>query len=218
MRFTWRTELPQLTILGLMFALAAIAWSDAPNRIPTHYGLDGGPDDYGGKFAGLLLLPLIALGMYLMMILLPRLDPERANDEKFAGPYAVIRFSVIALIGVVHGPTLMWAWGHEVSIAVFLPLALGAMFLVIGSQLPRIRPNGFVGFRTPWTLTSPLAWERTHRAAAWLFMTAGVLLMAMSAIQRVWWMVVVFVYLLAGVLALTVYSYRLWRTDPERTK
>jgi predicted membrane channel-forming protein YqfA (hemolysin III family) len=62
-----------------------------------------------------------------------------------------------------------------------------------------------------------LAWERTHRAATWLFMTAGVLLMAMSGIQRVWWMIVVLAYFLAGVLALMVYSYRLWRIDPERT-
>jgi uncharacterized membrane protein len=29
----------------------------------------------------------------------------------------------------------------------------------------KIRPNWFVGVRTPWTLSSKLSWDKTHRLA-----------------------------------------------------
>lgn len=80
MRVTWKTELPQLMLIAAMFVLGAILWSEAPGRIPVHWGLSGPPDRYGGKFEGLLLLPVTALCIYLVMLLLPYADPRRAGS------------------------------------------------------------------------------------------------------------------------------------------
>lgn len=40
--------------------------------------------------------------------------------------------------------------------------------------------NLFVGIRTPWTLASEEVWYRTHRLAGWLFVLAGVVILAGS--------------------------------------
>ena len=47
--------------------------------------------------------------------------------------------------------------------------------------------NFYVGVRTPWTLASPLVWERTHRLAAWLFAGCGLLGFVLVVAGVPWW-------------------------------
>jgi uncharacterized membrane protein len=77
------------------------------------------------------------------------------------------------------------------------------------------------GVRTPWTLSSELSWERTRRLAGRLFVAAGVTTLAASlvgAVANVPWLPVA--ALLATILAATVvsvvYSFFVWRGDPDR--
>ena len=98
MRTKLRIEAVQWAIIGAMFVLAAVVWPAAPDRIPVHWGLSGEPDRYGGKIEGLLLLPLATLGVYLAMLLLPRVDPKRANYAQFGGAYTVLRLSMVAFL------------------------------------------------------------------------------------------------------------------------
>jgi len=68
MKLSLRTELPQWIVIGAMFFAAAICWPYAPDRMPVHWNLAGEIDGYGGKFIGLLLLPLTLLGIYFLML------------------------------------------------------------------------------------------------------------------------------------------------------
>ena len=56
-------------------------------------------------------------------------------------------------------------------------VALGALFVVLGNYMPKMRRNFFVGIRTPWTLADEDVWFRTHRLGGVLFVIGGVLLM-----------------------------------------
>ncbi len=55
-----RSEVPQWLMLLGMFVTAAIVWPMAPDRVPVHWNIAGDVDRYGGKFKGLLLLPLVS--------------------------------------------------------------------------------------------------------------------------------------------------------------
>jgi len=217
MRFTWRTEWPHWLILAGMFALATTSWGGAPDRIPAHWGLDGQVDRYSGKIEGILLLPILAAGIYLVFLLLPRLDPGRANYPSFAGAYAVVRLSVLVVLGVIYGLIHAAMRGHDVSVGGWMSLTTGALLVVVGNQFGKIRPNWFVGFRTPWTLSSKVAWTRTHRAAGWMLVAAGMLLLAHAVLRVAWLLHVMLGVVLLGLVARTVYSYVLWRNDPEKT-
>ena len=178
MKVSWRTEWPLWVVLAGMFVLAAITWPHAPDRIPVHWGLNGEVNGYGGKFEGLLLLPLLAAGSYLLFLVLPNFDPGRANYAQFAGAYTMLRFAIVLVLALVDGVILLWIGGHRLSVATFIPMLVGGLFLVMGSVLGKIRPNWFVGIRTPWTLSSKLAWTKTHRLGGWVFMLAGLLFLA----------------------------------------
>lgn len=56
-----------------------------------------------------------------------------------------------------------------------IPEAFFLFMAVIGNLTKNIKPNFFIGIRTPWTLMDEDVWRRTHRdTAKWLF--AGALL------------------------------------------
>lgn len=217
MRINWRTEWPQWLLLAGMFGLAASAWATAPARIPVHWNIAGQVDRYGGRFEGLLALPLLALGLYLLMVFLPRVDPGRANYQAFTGAYGTLRLGITALMAAVYGLVHLWLRGVQVSIETWVPLLVGALFIVIGNLMGKIRPNWFVGIRTPWTISSKLAWTRTHRVGGWLFLLMGVLFMLTGILHVAWAVTVMVGVMVAGTLGLTVYSYLLWRRDPDKT-
>ena len=98
----------------------------------------------------------------------------------------------------------------------FIGLAVGAMFFVMGNVLGKLRPNWFFGVRTPWTLSSKLSWNKTHRLAGWVFVLGGLLLMAAGLVGTPTAMGIAFAVLMAGVLGAVTYSYFVWRSDPDR--
>ena len=217
MRTTWKTELPQLTLIAAMFVLAAVAWSSAPDQIPVHWGLSGQPDRYGGKFEGLLLLPLIALGIYLLLLLLPRIDPRRANYARFQGAYLAIRAATLVFLALLYGFVLLWIKEIQLEVSAVVPTLVGVLFIVIGFFMDRIQPNWFVGIRTPWTLSSELSWRKTHRLGGWVFALTGLIFVASGLAGSTTAFMVALTLLIGGVLLLVIYSYLVWRVDPQRS-
>jgi immunity protein, SdpI family len=216
MKFTWKTEWPLWALLAAMFVLAAITWPHAPDRIPVHWGLNGEVNRYGGKFEGLLLVPIIGLATYLLFLVVPRLDPGRANYAQFAGVYTLLRYSILVILALVDGIIHLWIRGVHVSIGTLIPLLVGALFVVLGSVLGKIRPNWFVGIRTPWTLSSKLAWTKTHRVGGWVFMATGLSLIVAGALNSRTVLIGAFALAFVGVLGTVVYSYIVWHGDPDR--
>ncbi len=218
MKFTWRTEWPLWALLAVMFALAAITWQHAPDRIPSHWDVNGEVNGYGGKFEGLLLVPLLALAIYISFLVLPRLDPSRANYEHFPGAYTRIRFSVLMVLAVGYGTIHLWIRGVRAPVGTLLPMAVGAMFLVLASVMRKLRPNWFVGIRTPWTLSSERSWTKTHRAAGWIFAALGCSLIVEGVFHSEPILIGTIVLAVVGILGIIVYSYLVWRDDPGRIR
>jgi uncharacterized membrane protein len=203
-------------VIAGMFLLAGVTWSWAPERIPVHWNIAGEADRYGGKVEGLLGLPLLALGIYLLMVMLPRFDPGRANYPRFAGAYTVIRISLVTLLAVLYGVVHLWIRGRHVDVATVTPLMVGGLLVVMGSLMGKIRPNWFVGIRTPWTLSSKTAWVKTHRVGGWAFIAMGLATIATGVLRSTWAAGALLVILLGGAAGLIVYSYLAWRDAGDK--
>lgn len=217
MRLTWRTELPLLLLLGAMFVAAALTWPSAPDRIPVHWGFSGEPDRYGGRFEGVVVPPLIALGVYLAMIVLPRIDPGRANYANFPGAYTAIRYAVLGMIAAFYGVAQLAIHGAAVDLPRLGMAAIGVAFLIMGNVMGKLRPNWFVGIRTPWTLASKESWVKTHRLGGWVFIVAGLAMIVSGWVRVTWLTTTALVGFGAASLLLIGYSYFIWRADPDKT-
>lgn len=216
MKVSWRTEALSWCVIAAMFATAAWAWNRVPDRIPVHWNAAGEVDGYGGRFAGLLLLPLVTLGMQILFLVLPAVDPWRANYAGFAKAYAIFRTALVAFLGAVFAATTLVSLGHHVDMARVIAVAMGLLFIVLGAFMRDVRPNWFVGIRNPWTLSSRRSWEQTHRLAGWLFAASGAATLVCGIVRPTWGVFVMLGTILPGVLVMTVYSYLVWRGDPER--
>jgi len=95
-------------------------------------------------------------------------------------------------------------------------LGVGALFIVAGNLLAKVRPNWFIGIRTPWTLSSKTAWDKTHRLAAWLFVIAGLLIIADIAVPLPWRVIPMVALPACAALIATIYSYLVWRTATDK--
>jgi uncharacterized membrane protein len=216
MKTNWRRELPSWLILAVMLVLLAMTWPVAPDRVPVHWNAAGEIDRYGSKPFGLLFPPLLAAGLYLVFLFAPRIDPGRANYASFPDTYLLIRTAVLATIAFFYGVTCLSARGVAVSMEVVAPLAVGMLFVVFGSVMGKIRPNWFVGIRTPWTISSKVAWVRTHRLGGWLFIALGLAFVAGALFKRAWSAQWIVGGVLGMVVVLFVYSYLAWRGDPDK--
>jgi len=207
-----------IVIVAIMFAISAWAWVQLPAgaQIPVHWGIDGQPDRYGGKAMGLLLMPIIAAGLVALFEIIPRVEPRRANILRSQKAYSAVRLATLLFLLGLHIVTVLSTLGYPIDINLMVALGVGLLFIVLGNYMGKVRNNYMFGIRTPWTLTSDLAWNKTHRLGGWLFVLSGVIIILCGILAPTW----VFWAIMIGALGTTaitmVYSYRVWKADPDK--
>ncbi|HAH11704.1 MAG TPA: hypothetical protein DCL54_05835 [Alphaproteobacteria bacterium] len=218
---------PALNVVpGVIITLLAVTamatasfwvWDDVPDRVPVHFGIDGRPDRYGSKWEALATVPIVALLVGLLMALVPLIDPRRQNLTTSGTFYYAVWIGVLAVISLTHAALIVAALGSPEWVAPVIIAAVAALMIVIGNFMGKTRSNFFLGFRTPWTLSSDYSWQRTHRIVGALYMAVG---LATGVALAFGGLMVATIVLAAGILGATllgvVLSYHFWRTDPER--
>ncbi|OGZ29188.1 MAG: hypothetical protein A2427_02815, partial [Candidatus Nealsonbacteria bacterium RIFOXYC1_FULL_40_7] len=170
-----KKELVLIFLIIISFAAAFFLYPVLPDRIPIHWNASGQPDDFGSKEFGTFFLPVLSLAVYLLMFLLPKIDPLKKNYESFENAYFWIRSSMIVFFLLLHGFVLSYGIGYRFNINYLIIPLISLLFAVIGIFLPRIKKNWFVGIRTPWTIQSERSWEETHNFSGTLFIAAGII-------------------------------------------
>ena len=205
--------------IPLLLVVAAVAVSifyypRLPEQMATHWDASGQPNGFSSRFMGAWLLPLIMAVVWLILRAVPHIDPRGANYEKFSGVYEALVILILGFLLAMHVVVLMIATGAPIRVERVAMPVVGAFIAIMGFLIPKAHPNWFVGIRTPWTLTSDLAWERTHKIGGLLFVILGLLMIATSFIApeiAIWILVVAAVGI---VIFLFAYSYQVWKQDP----
>jgi len=192
-----------------------LMYSKLPDQIATHWDASGNVNGWSSRMFGAWLAPVMMAVIWLIMRLLPNVDPRKANYEKFKGMYEALIILTLAFLLGIHVLILAAATGARVDMARMAPLGIGAFFIGMGVLLPKAQSNWFVGIRTPWTLTSELSWQRTHKLGGILFVAAGALTGAAALIRPRLSIPVLVSSVLGITLLLFVYSYRLWKEDTQ---
>lgn len=200
-----------ISALFVLILVAAFVWLSPhmPARVPTHWDAQGQVNGYMSPL-GAMLTPLIVIAVLAVLtLLLPAISPRGFAITPFGSIFALIMLAVQAFVLVTALAVLLNAAGHPVQMPLISMLGIGALLMVVGNYLGKLRKNFFIGIRTPWTLASDAVWERTHRIGGWLFMLAGAVGIALALAGG---SLVVLVAIVLGVaLVLTIYSYVAYR-------
>lgn len=209
MRKLW----PGLLAIALATAFGLMNLGKLPAELPTHWNFRGEIDGWTRSGIAVFFAPGMGLLVAVLLAWLPRFDPRRANFPEYEGTWWLFGNAILFLLAGVHVAVIGIGLGWQVPMPRVIGIGVGALFLVLGNYLTRVRPNWFLGIRTPWTLSSERAWRETHRLGGTLFVLGGLLLIAATLISGkppLWALLAGGVA--PGVISL-VYSYFAWRRD-----
>ncbi|GAA4417404.1 SdpI family protein [Nibrella viscosa] len=163
-----------LAVLALPFVMLLVLYNQLPETVPFHYGPDGQADQYGPKLGLIGLFGGMTVFLYLLFRFIPALDPKQnLNTTSYYKIRLVIAVFWAVLVSFMWYATATGAAGE--SFLTYILAGSGLMLAGIGNAMYSIRPNYFVGIRTPWTLESETVWRRTHQKAAPVFVAVGLL-------------------------------------------
>lgn len=200
-----------LLLVTLPFAYLASIWTGLPQEVPLHWNLQGEIDRWGSK-SELLLVPFFTtLLVYVLFTLVPLIDPKKRIAD-MGTTYDRLKLAIVATMSVL-ALGLLYMSGVESRISpVFVFFIIGLLFSVLGGFMKSIKPNYFIGIRTPWTLESPEVWEKTHKLGGVLFMMGGLVICALAALARTETVLQVTIGMGLGIaLLLIIYSYLVYR-------
>src|SRR4051794_14598450 len=151
---------------AILFAAPLLAlmiyWNDLPARVPIHWDLRGQINGWAAKTPGMLIVPLTALGATVLLRFLPWFDPKLQRNARPEGRMLavlpIVRIAVLVLLDTLFFVQIATALGVGLAGGRLTMDCVLAFFVVLGNYLGNLRPNYFVGIRTPWTLEDPETW------------------------------------------------------------
>lgn len=196
---------------GVAGAATALFYDQLPERVATHFGLDGKPNGWMPRpYATWGVLALLFV-VWLMVRWLPAALPKSEKNRLKEAPVALVGMLTAVFMAFVHLIVLRAALQPGAAVNQPVIFAISVLTIGLGLVMPRIRRNGFIGVRTPWTLASDENWARTHRVAGYTMAVAGVVALAGSFVEGLPGIAVSIGAILVGTLAPAIYSLVLAR-------
>ncbi len=211
MKPTLKTEIVPLLLIAASTALGFYFYSVFPETVPMHWNVYGQADNWGSRLAGAIIGPAIVTGMYLLFLIIPLIDPKKEKYEQFKKPFLLIRLLIMLVMLGVYLIASLNGLGYNLRVEVWVPALIGLMFVLMGNYLGKIKPNWFMGIRTPWTLSNDEVWNKTHRLGGKLFMLLGLFLLFSPLLPGQFIFLGMIVLVIALALITTIYSYVLFR-------
>jgi uncharacterized membrane protein len=170
-----KTIVVTLGLVLISLASGVLLYPIMPDRVASHWNMNGEADGYGSKAAGVFILPALSALLLFFFLIIPKIDPLGKNIESFREYYDGFILSFIAFMSYLYLLTVLWNTCCKFNMSQALSPAFGILFYYLGIMTENAKRNWFIGIRTPWTLSSDVVWDKTHRIGGKLFKVAGVI-------------------------------------------
>jgi len=213
---TIKTEFIPLLLIILTLASAVYFYNNLPERVATHWNFAGVVDGWGSGKSQAIAIPSMIIGMYLLFLLMPYLDPRKERYEQFSKVYHIFKTIMIGLLTIIYFIVCLNGLGYNLPVGIIIPGLIGLLFIIIGNYMAKLKLNWFVGIRTPWTMSSEEVWNKTHRFGGKMFILAGLLMMAEIVVPNSWKLaifIITMILLLGGTIG---YSYLVYLKEKKK--
>ena len=180
----------------------------------SHWGANDEVNGTISRFWGAFIMPFMSLGLFALFLLVPSIDPMKANIATFRPIFNAFIVAILVFLLYLHVLTILWNLGYQnFRMSTVLLPAMGLLFVFIGLLMRQAKRNFFIGIRTPWTLSSDSVWAQTHRVGGVLFVICGVIAFfgALLPGTTAYWLIIV--PILASSIFLMIYSYVLYQQE-----
>ncbi|MBL6647692.1 MAG: SdpI family protein [Flavobacteriaceae bacterium] len=174
-----KKETPLITIVLLPFIYLAYIWNELPENVPLHWNLEGEIDRYGDK-SELLIIPFVMpLLVYLIFLVVPEIDPKNKLN-KMGNKLQSIKFLITTIMSILALFIIYSVKNQSIANPNYIILSIGLLFIILGNYFKTIKPNYFIGIRTPWTLENETVWKKTHTLGGTMLFIGGILILFSS--------------------------------------
>lgn len=160
-----------------------------------------------------LVIVIINIFIYqLFSVVYRKMEPKPLPDSYariiWIGTHLMISLIPLAMIVMPDGARM----------EKLVPRLIFAFLAVMGNLTYSIKPNGFIGIRTPWTLKNETVWRRTHRLGGVVFFIAGIVgLIASLTLNALQTHILLTIIIFATVGMLTIYSFIIYKNLPHES-
>jgi uncharacterized membrane protein len=204
-----RTSFVSAVFFLIAVVTAVWLYSQMPARVPVQWDRLSHVSRTVPRLWGAASPALMILVLGVLTHLLPLILPRLFNSALIAQVYDIVMLASQGGMLAAGLSVLLVDAGYPLPLPTITMLAVGVLLMVLGNYLGKLRKNFFIGIRTPWTLTSDVVWERTHRLGGWLFMLAGLVMVIGALIVAPAWLVPAVI--VAAALIPCVYSFWIYR-------
>lgn len=195
---------------AVSLAAHACLMTKMPDTVPTHWSFDGTVNGYSSKYTTLLIAAFPLLMIFLMKVM-PHIDPRKKSYALHKKAYDIFIYVLTIFLIACDWAMNAAIFGLPVRIEQVIPWGVGILFVIIGNYMPQLRPNYFMGIRTPWALENEHVWKKTHSMGGIVFCLMGLLLIAAGFFSSEIMIGVLTFGILGGCVWLYVYSWLVYR-------
>lgn len=193
----------------------------SPDRIPVHFNLAGDVDRIGSKYEN-LVWPGFAIGLgafFLLMARSARKKGEKANEKilMITGICTLIFFTLLGfyfmLKALRYDPEAALKVSYD-DINRFVSIGIGALLVVLGNIMPKMRRNALFGLRTKWSMANDNVWQKSQRFGGIASVIAGFIMIILALfIPGIWNVVMMFIVLAIWLVLCIIASRRYYTAD-----
>lgn len=180
MKINFKREILYLLISVIPFAYLYFIYAGLPETVPTHFDLNGVANGWSSRVSLWFVPGCLTIMFNLLMFFLPMIDPKRRLSSG-SGKFEHIRFVVVLFIAALSCMILYTAQNQHIDhLNKFAFAFMGLFFAALGNFFPSLKPNYFIGIRSPWALENETVWKKTHQMAGKLWVAGGILLIILA--------------------------------------
>ena len=193
-----------------MFFVGIFFYNNLPNIIPIHWNINGQIDRYSPKNIAIFIFPIITLIMVIILRLSQYIDPKKARYETFKKEWEIMQTVITAFMVYIYFIIIYLSLNQSQKIEPLLFIGMGALFIIIGNYLGKIRQNYMIGFKLPWTIANEDVWNKTNRLGGYMFVIFGIIFLLEA--YFLWNSAyVIFLFMLLVIFVPIIYSYLLYK-------
>ncbi len=169
------TNIILLLLIAIALVVGVIFYPQLPDQVASHWNAAGEVNGYMTKFWGVFFLPILLAGLFLIYWIVPRIDPQKSNIQSFRKYYNYFWIVGFLFLLYIFGLQIAWNLGTRFNFSTAIIPAMVVLWYFVGIVIEKSKRNWFVGIRTPWTLSSDVVWEKTHKLGGKLFKLAALI-------------------------------------------
>ena len=192
-----------LFLLILSYIISIIHLYMKPERIPSHWDINGNVNAYMKYPWGIIVYPAFITLIFLLVLFIKKIDPFIKGNSKKWLPAISITMAFFILIQIYAFLYVFFTPSFNI-----FPLASGIFFIILGNYFPIIPRNGFIGIKTPWTLSSDIVWKKTHKVSGYLAIITGIICIVSSFTK---YPNIAFISIIVWAVISILYSFIIWK-------